>query len=180
MNKYYSEFGGSPTNEGNTEPSQVEIAWLAGIFDGEGCAVFSINSSRNQPYVGCHITNSNMELLLKCKSIIERILGHSIKLYPKKVYDTSKVKSILKVFTLDIRKQADILSVYKLIVPFLTAKKEKVLKTMVYLKVRIPERKKEGFTTRMSKDTFDLAVSLIGVETKRVAPRRDEAIVRSL
>ena len=112
-----------------------------------------------------------MELLLKCKSIIERIIGHPTKMYPKKIYDYHKVKTIKSVFTLDVTKQFDILSLYKLMLPFLTSKREKVLKSIAYLEVRIPERKREGFTTRMSKKTYDLATNLMGVTTEREAPK---------
>jgi hypothetical protein len=36
MKKYFSEIGESPVIEDNAEPTPTDIAWLAGIFDGDG------------------------------------------------------------------------------------------------------------------------------------------------
>src|SRR5437870_2001380 len=58
--------------------SEVDLAWLAGIVDGEGCLTIfrRTNKSSNgnrivSPAASATITNSNLSLMVKCRNILD-------------------------------------------------------------------------------------------------------------
>jgi len=177
VKKYFSEFGESPTpikgQEDNAEPRLTDIACLAGIFDGEGSIIFNIMKKRNEVYIGFHITNFDILLLNKCRRIFQEILNRQIKLYKKKIYSKSTVKSNLDCFTIDFRRREDVYKVLNLLVPYLTSKLEKARIVLEYLKYRINEIKILGKSNYMPKRTKDKVKELIsrysGVTTERKA-----------
>jgi len=62
---------------GNPLASPVELAYLAGIIDGEGCITIEKNGNRRKNGLGGHspsivITNTNASLIEHCVKIIEK------------------------------------------------------------------------------------------------------------
>ena len=52
---------------------ETDLAWLAGIFEGEGSfGLYSKKSGTNQIYYHCTITNSSLKILEKVKMIFAR------------------------------------------------------------------------------------------------------------
>ena len=168
----FPEFGESPTKD-NAELNQFEIAWLAGIFDGEGSVGFHRDNRRGDTYSLClHITNTSIELLTKCLNIIFSLTGEFRKLYKKPIYDT-QLKTNLDVYTIDIRKQEPILKVFKAIEPYLTCKRERVRFAIQILEKRLKELELNGHHSKWSEETLNLckkAQELVSVETKRKTP----------
>lgn len=153
MKNYFSEFGESPKTSAvgldNAEPTPEQVAWLAGVFDGEGCITFGFQGKRNHPYWGFHITNTNMALLSKAQMIIQMVTGRPINMYKKKVY-ANGVTTNMDCYTLDIRKIDDVYKLLGLLLPHLTSKKPKSMLVYEYLGRRINEmsvsQKKRGTT----------------------------------
>jgi hypothetical protein len=173
MKKYFSEFGETPTMD-NAEPTPVEIAWLAGIFDGEGSVILQRrNGTDRRASVGFHITNSDMSMLSKCQSILQRITNRPVVLHKKKMYDYSTVKSNLDIYTIDLRKQSDLSKIFTLLLPHLTAKRRKSEMVLEYVNLRISEIKRTGKNNQMTEASLILSDSIFskwrGVETERKA-----------
>ena len=176
--KHFSEFGGTPTVD-NAEPRLLETdkAWLAGIFDGKGCIAFGKCVGKKRPYIGFHITNSDLSLLGKCQMIIQNIIKRPIKLLNKKGYSFSLVKTNLKIYTIDLRKQQEIYDILKMIEPYLTAKWRKVKLVLDFLEVRLKERKQVKYCTTFSPTSERLLRYVVsnwsGVTTERKALREE-------
>lgn len=179
MNNYCSEFGENPNFKkvDNAEPTATELAYLAGIFDGEGSLSFVRAKRKKKVTLGFHITNSSMDMLMKCKEILDKLISHEVKLYPKKIYNYSKVKSSLPVFTIDFRRQSDMLIVLEKLLPYLTAKRERALITITYLKHRLQERNGKLGCNKLGKESLEYLDKIFsftgvsrGVTTERTAP----------
>jgi LAGLIDADG-like domain len=60
--------------EDNTEETIVvtdmEIGWLAGVIDGEGCISISTDKKDNRLHAQVFLTNSNQEMLIKARRIM--------------------------------------------------------------------------------------------------------------
>ncbi len=184
MNNYLTEFGGTPVKD-NTEPSLSDIGWLAGIFDGEGSIVINKRIKKHlTPYVGLHIANSDLLLLGKCQSLIKAITGNPVKLYERKQYENSLIKSTKPCYGIDLHKQKTVYKILNLIVNHLTAKKRKAELVLEYLSIRLKERENPLFCNKLSSKTKKCISRMMsewtGVETKRETPEKDEAIVRPL
>ena len=170
MKKHFSEFGETPTVD-NAEPRLLETdkAWLAGIFDGEGCIAFGKCVGKKRPYIGFHITNSDLGLLGKCQMIIQNIIKRPIKLLNKKIYSYSLVNTNLKIYTIDLRKQQEIYDILKTIEPYLTAKWRKVKLVLDFLEVRLEERKQLKYRNMFSPASERLIKDTVLLGNKKVS-----------
>jgi len=183
MKKYFSEFGGSPTRfnpvrlkrqEDNAEPTPEQLAWLAGIFDGEGSIILNFMKKRKYPYIGFHITNTNISLLSKVQMILQIILNRPIKMYKKKNTNYSVgLNCNMQCYSIDFRAQKDVFKVLNLLMPYLTSKKPKAMLVLEYLKQRLLEQHIVGNKNTISNKSLWFARLIMnnwrGVETEREA-----------
>jgi len=172
MKKYFSEFGETPTMD-NAEPTPVEIAWLAGIFDGEGSVILQRRNKGHAAIVGFHITNSDMSLLSKCQSVLQMITKRPVKLNKKKLYDHSFVQSNLDIYTIDLRKQSDLQKILTFLLPHLTSKRRKSAMVLEYINFRLNEIAVTGKNNKMTDESINLSEKIFlnwrGVTTEREA-----------
>ena len=101
----------------------VDLAWLAGIIDGEGCfSIYSVSrkdAETPSPSANLTITNSNRLLLNRCKEILD---AHDIKyLYhdPKNGHQRGR-----KVMRIRVKNYSSMRKLIGLILPFLVGKAE--------------------------------------------------------
>lgn len=53
--------------------NDLEVGWLAGVIDGEGCISISTDKKANRLHAQVFLTNSNQELLMKARRIMLEI-----------------------------------------------------------------------------------------------------------
>ncbi len=101
----------------------VDLAWLAGIIDGEGCfTIFSVNRSdavNPSPSANITITNSNCLLLNRCKEILDEF---EIKYFyhdPKNGHQQGR-----KVMRIRVKNYSSLRRLIELVLPFLVGKIE--------------------------------------------------------
>lgn len=174
MNNYFPEFGENPTldkrQEDNAELTLTDISWLAGIIDGEG-SISMFRDKKGKNTVMVNITNSDLLLLNKCKKIVSIILNKEIKIYTKNCYVYQVVKPKKQVYTIEIRHFKNLSSLLRLLLPYLTSKKQKAEMAIVYLDVRMKEIEKYGMNKKASLETNRLFDNCRrGVTTEREAP----------
>ena len=100
-----------------------DIAWLAGIVDGEGC--FSVkNPVRKGNGRACHqvwlvICNTSLPMMNRCRAIIESLLGKKVSM--RKVWKGKKATRWQ--YWISLGHKQDLLTVTETILPHLTAKR---------------------------------------------------------
>jgi hypothetical protein len=168
MRKDYSEFGENP-NLDNAELTPTDIAWLAGIFDGEGSLCFYRCKKRN--VIGFNITNTNLLLLEKARKILSTITGKEFRIYAKKFYKPRTFKNNKQVYDIECHNYRHQYRILKTLLPYLTSKKQKAEEGILYLEVRRKELV-ESSNTPASKQANELFEKIMrrGVTTERVAP----------
>lgn len=110
-----------------------ELAWLAGIMDGEGSFLISVNSTHRSIYPRISVTNTNKYMIEKIIDIIEKIgIEHwNVKVrIPKK--DTWKTNIQISIIT-----AKRVLLFTNSILPYLIAKKENALLVKEFCESRI-------------------------------------------
>ena len=101
----------------------VDLAWLAGIIDGEGC--FSIYRVTRQdanfpsPSACLTITNSNYLLLNRCKEILAALGIKYLYSDPKNGHQRGR-----KVMRIRVKNYSSLRNLIELILPFLVGKAE--------------------------------------------------------
>lgn len=100
-----------------------DLAWLAGIIDGEGCfTIYSVkrkDTNNLSPSANITITNSDDLLLHRCKEILEEL---GVKHYyhdPKNGHQRGR-----KVMRLRIKNYGSICNLINAVLPYLVSKKE--------------------------------------------------------
>jgi hypothetical protein len=177
VKKYLSEFGESPTMD-NAEPTPSDIAWLAGVIDGEGSIIMN-KQKGNAPHFCINVANSCPILLDKVQRIFLQITGELYKVSEKKVYNNSIVKPSKPCYQIGFRKGESILKTLSLILPHLTTKKNRASLLFDFLTVRLSERKNNQYFMAESKPLLNrLCKNWRGVETERETPEMGEATVR--
>ena len=99
--------------------SNEEIAWLAGIIDGEGSWEFKDRDRYR--YCRIIIGNTSLEIIERCKIIIEKIINHDIK-----VYNWKRKKKCKPFFSIELARREDVYAIIKICYPYLVNKKEKI------------------------------------------------------
>lgn len=105
------------------KPTAIDIAWLAGIVDGEGC--FSVkNPIKRGNGRRCHqvwlvICNTSKPMMDRCKWIMEGLLGKSVSM--RKVWKGKKATRYQ--YWINIGHKADLLFITEELLPHLTAKR---------------------------------------------------------
>jgi hypothetical protein len=99
----------------------VDLAWLAGIIDGEGCfSIYSVSrkdADTPSPSANLTITNSNCLLLNRCKEILD---AYNIKyLYhdPKNGHQRGR-----RVMRIRVKNYSSMRTLIELVLPFLVGK----------------------------------------------------------
>jgi len=101
----------------------VDLAWLAGVIDGEGCfSIYRVNrqdANLPSPSACLTITNSNYLLLNRCKEILDvfgiKYLYHD----PKNGHQQGR-----KVTRIRVKNYSSLRNLIELILPFLVGKTE--------------------------------------------------------
>jgi hypothetical protein len=110
----------------NTEQSMmpvqdVDLAWLAGIIDGEGCftiyGVTRIDAGTPSPSANITITNSNCLLLARCKEILDALNIKYLYNDPKNGHQQGR-----KVMRIRVKNYSSIQRLIEIILPFLVGK----------------------------------------------------------
>lgn len=174
MKKYFSEIGESPAIEDNAEPTPTDIAWLAGIFDGEGSLIMGARKDRYLPTLGLHLVNTDLLLLGKSQMILQSIIKRPVRLSsPKKIYQSAVVQSRKQCFSINLRKQSELFKILTLLRPYLTSKARKADLILAYLEHRLKIGNKTRCTYQIDPITQRLTDDIMkkwrGVETEREA-----------
>ena len=105
------------------EVQEVDLAWLAGIIDGEGCFTIFINNRKDamNPSISANlsITNSNVLLLNRCKEIFDAL---GIKYFyhdPKNGHQRGR-----RVMRVKIKNYSSLRRLIELMIPFFVGKAE--------------------------------------------------------
>lgn len=109
----------------NQQVTQVELAWLAGFIDGDGClAIYKQNDRKtrridNTFYVSLSITNCEEELILKSRDIIRKL---GVNTYIR----SSNRKGVKRdVYELKTKRMVSLSRVLPSLIPYLTGSKKK-------------------------------------------------------
>jgi hypothetical protein len=130
----------------------VELAWLAGIIDGEGCfSIYGVHrkdADNPSPSANLTITNSNCLLLERCREILDEL--HIKYLYhdPKNGHQRGR-----RVMRIRVKNYSSIQSLIELTLPFLIGKVDqaKILLEFVSLAGQRGKLNLEGRTELMDR-----------------------------
>ena len=99
----------------------VDLAWLAGLIDGEGCfSIYSVSRADAEtpsPSANLTITNSNYLLLNRCKEILDELGIKYLYHDPKNGHQRGR-----KVMRIRVKNYSSIRKLIELILPFLVGK----------------------------------------------------------
>jgi hypothetical protein len=100
-------------------PLEWELAWLAGIMDGEGSFLISVNSTHRSVYPRISITNTNIHLMDKVVELVKKLgLKYNLKLrIGRKVTYSNSLQ-------LSIHTAKRVLLFIQTVEPYLVGKKE--------------------------------------------------------
>jgi hypothetical protein len=99
-----------------------QLAWMAGIADGEGSFYLTAtHNSRNQPVVkySFAVGNTNIEIILEVKRIFEMLVKHGVRHYPIKGRGNRKSSWVVALTSLD-----DLVTFCHAVMPFLVGKRQ--------------------------------------------------------
>lgn len=123
---------------------ETDIAWLAGIFDGEGTITVTHNGSTKHPGQNARktemvIPNGDERLILRSIEVLESM---GIKPYVTCLEPASHQR--LKRWRVGITKRSDILILTEKLIPYLTAKREQAILLKRYVASRIERELASG------------------------------------
>ena len=100
---------------------EVDLAWLAGIIDGEGCFSIFINNRKDaiNPSISANltITNSNCLLLNRCKEILDALEIKYLYQDPKNGHQRGR-----RVMRVKIKNYSSLKKIVELLLPFFVGK----------------------------------------------------------
>lgn len=109
----------------NPEPSKTELAWLAGIVDGEGCLYTNwknySSGCRRLPQVALIIVNTDWRLISRVKDILHRIHGRTQAARLARVYS----KKHNSAWHVRVQRRSALEKVLRSISPFMCNKKQR-------------------------------------------------------
>ena len=142
---------------GNQQAKDTDLAWLAGIIDGEGSILLGSGGKRGQfpGYHGLqiratiHITNTCANIISKCEEILDQ-LGVSFH-----VADKTTASNRTQVWRIDIGKMEHTQRLLEAIMPFLVSKigQAKIVHRFV---VRRQNRKAKGLSGAYDDDDIKI------------------------
>lgn len=109
---------------GNQQAKDVDIAWLAGIIDGEGSILICKNGHKGSYHgsnmsVQFYITNTCSNIISKSQQVINDI-GVNCRIYTKQYKGANKWKDC---FRIDVNKFSQLKVLLEAVLPFLVSKK---------------------------------------------------------
>lgn len=139
---------------------ETDVAWLAGIFDGEGTITVTRNGSTKHPEQNARktemvIPNGDERIVLRCVETLESI---GIKPYVTCLEPGSHQR--LKRWRVGISKRADILVLTEKLIPYLTAKREQAILLKRYVVSRIDRENANG--NRLTRQRISEEESFLG------------------
>jgi hypothetical protein len=151
---------------------EMDIAWLAGIFDGEGTITMTKNNGTKHPEWNARksemsIANCDERLIVKCVSILE---SNGIRPYITTISPRKNLNQFA--YRMCVSKLADTKKLAEMLLPHLTSKREQATMMIRYATSRLdrafilnesmPDGKKHMLTRRpISKDEQESADLLI-------------------
>ena len=103
------------------EVQKTDLAWLAGIIDGEGCFTIYVNhrNDANVPSISANltITNSNGLLLNRCKEILDSLEIKYLYNDPKNGHQQGR-----RVMRIRVKNYSSLQRLTELLLPFLVGK----------------------------------------------------------
>ncbi len=155
INHIYSEKATKPTNR--------EIGWLAGIFDGEGHLGLHKNTKGNSFLRKCSITNTNLGIINECSRILRKLnIFHII----YKNRDNQAIRLGRKqCYTIRIDRTAEIAYFIEILHPHIrsTEKQLSISKTLFYI---ANIKRKDGRRNNRRKRQIPTQLTLISMEAK--------------
>ena len=106
----------------------IDTAWLAGIFDGEGCVQISWKAKTGAPHVALSIVNTSTVLVDRAVTCIEA-LGISPCVHVEPRASTRQTVLLIRV-----NRKHDVLKLAEILEQFCTAKLEQLRAAIWYLK----------------------------------------------
>jgi len=119
-----------------TRPTEVELAWLAGIVDGEGTVGISRTNNKTQahPYLRPHfqVVNTDMRIIDKTAQIIRDIVGKRVSV----VVSNKGGKGCKRGYRIKVSTQWELLLLLPTLMPHLVAKREQAELAIEFCKRR--------------------------------------------
>lgn len=115
----------------------VKLAWLAGIFDGEGTITTTKNHGTTRPLL--QVTNTNTALLTEVQTLLYEIIGRQVRMCLQKKSPLSKRPC----YYMYVTKQSEVKKVLDALVPYLIGKREQALLLREYVVIRLARREAE-------------------------------------
>lgn len=148
-------------------PTDAEIAWLAGIIEGEGTVALScyVRNEKVTPKVGVEIKlyNTDAGIIRKATEILERLnLSHHISERAQKpmlMASGEKYGGRDPMLTLTVKRLHDAYLLAKLLRPWMFGDKGNRLDLMIqYLARRLAKMEKQGKTVSLDRGDLELVV----------------------
>ena len=112
----------------------VKLAWLAGIFDGEGTITTTKNHGTTRPLL--QVTNTNEKLLSTVQELLHELVGRPIRLCLQK---RGKL-SVRPCYYLYVTKQSEVKTILESLLPYLVGKREQAVLLLEYVTIRLARR----------------------------------------
>jgi len=172
MSNNLTEYG-EPQN-GQPRANDLDVAWLAGIFDGEGClAAQWVNGTQEHVALHWRVGNTDSDLLDKVQRIVLSVAGRK---YPISLHDDSGVHFCYRI---DVTNQRGVELLCQATLPYLTSKREQAEAVIRFCESRRLHRHKNtgyspeerGLVADMKRlKRCNLVPTNRGVESKRETP----------
>ncbi len=143
-----------------TEVKATELAWLAGMIDGEGSVTIFKHQEKGGQIKLCPtiiITNTHEETIATCLNILDR-LGTSFHVFERKPKNPKKHKKSIQISTRNMRY---IKIVLQAVLPYLVTKKAQAQMTLRYVTKNL-ERRETG-KNRYDEEDFALQSKVQGM-----------------
>lgn len=142
-------------NVQKTTPSE-DIAWLAGIVDGEGTiGIYNINSQKRKEYKIFNLTVVNTDINILTK--VEEILTKNNIFFSKYLHNNKNPQGFIsatKCYVITVRRRNDFEEALKLLEPFLIGKKKKNAQEALEYLIQNPRLTKIVYVCKECKKQF--------------------------
>lgn len=119
--------------QANPEPSVIDLAWLAGIVDGEGSIGSYYHGASRVPTVKVSVYNSNWPLVKRVISIIHAITKRRVTASEKPRVRKGKN---LRVWQVVVNRKSSADQLLRILIPYMTAKRPQAERAVAILRWR--------------------------------------------
>ena len=118
--------------------TDLDLAWLAGFVDGDGCIHMNVNDSPVTPprksYIVCGIivSNTSIPAIERVKSIMSSLIGREVR------YTARAVRGYRPIYNWKIKRMDEVRAVLTALLPYLVAKREQADTMLAYLDRKVP------------------------------------------